>query len=336
MKKIIFSVLIFTAVLGGFFYFRYQVYYSHGNFSGEKTFEIVKGDGNTVIAEKLQQGGLISNKNYFYYYVRMHGFLNKFLPGKYSISGNMTIPEIVVVLTDREKAMPEFSKITFPEGWDLKKMSERLTVNGFDGAGFLEIAEKPSVELKNKYLYPEDKSISSLEGYLFPDTYFLKPGTSAENIIKKMLDNFNSKITEQMKADIKSQNKTLKQIIIMASIIEREVKTDEDRAVVSGIFWTRIKIGQALESCATLSYCLGVNKKQYTYADTRTNSPYNTYLNPGLPPGPISNPGLSAIKAAIYPEDSQYNFFLSDPDTEQTIFSKTLDEHNANKLKYGL
>ena len=122
----------------------------------------------------------------------------------------------------------------------------------------------------------------------------------------------------------------------MASIIEREVRSDEDRKVVSGIFWNRIKAGQALQSCATLSFILGVSKKQYSIADTQIKSPYNTYLNTGLPPGPISNPGLSTIEAAINPQDSQFNYFLSDPETGLTIFSKSFEEHNANKAKYGL
>ena len=335
--KIVLSVIILIIViLSSILYLRYQVYHSYGSFSGTKTFEIIKGEGNAVVADKLQKEGLVSNKNYFYYYIRTHGFLNKFLPGQYSLNGQLTIPEIAVILTNPQKIVPEFVKITFPEGWDSKKMSERLTANGFDGSRFLEIVKNPPAELKNKYLYPEDKNIATLEGYLFPDTYFLKPSTSAEDIIGKMLDNFNLKITDQMKTDLKNRGKTLKDTIILASIVEKEVNTDEDRALVSGIFWGRIKIGQALQSCATLAYVLGVNKKQYSYADTRMPSPYNTYLNGGLTPGPISNPGLSSIKAAIYPKDSNYNYFLSDPETGKTYFAGTLDEHNANKVKYGL
>jgi UPF0755 protein len=122
----------------------------------------------------------------------------------------------------------------------------------------------------------------------------------------------------------------------MASIIEREANKDEDRKIISGIFWNRIKIGQALQSCATVSYVLGENKKQFSYEETRVNSPYNTYINPGLPPGPINNPGLLAIKASIYPQESSYHYFLNNPQNGETIFSKTLEEHNLNKAKVGL
>jgi UPF0755 protein len=122
----------------------------------------------------------------------------------------------------------------------------------------------------------------------------------------------------------------------MASIIEREVKNNEDRKVVSGIFWNRIKAGQPLQSCATISFILGVSKDQYSFEDTRIQSPYNTYLNQGLPPGPISNPGISSIEAAIYPAQTNYNYFLSDPESGKTVFSKNIEEHNANKVKVGL
>lgn len=139
-----------------------------------------------------------------------------------------------------------------------------------------------------------------------------------------------------MLTEIAAQKKALHEIIIMASITEGEVQTDDDRKIVAGLFWNRLSIGMALGSDATLEYALGTNDKQHTIAQTKINSPYNTYLYKGLPPGPVSNPGISAINAAIYPTDSPYNYFLSDPKTGQTIFSKTFDEHVANKTKYEL
>ena len=137
-----------------------------------------------------------------------------------------------------------------------------------------------------------------------------------------------------MRAEIAWQKKTIYEIVTMASIIEKEVRSRADMKIVSGIFWDRIKNGQGLESCATLAYILGVNKPQYTLEDTKIDSPYNTYKYRGLPPGPIANPGLNAIQAAIYPEFTANNYFLSDPATGQTIYSQTLEEHNLNKYKY--
>ena len=151
-----------------------------------------------------------------------------------------------------------------------------------------------------------------------------------------MLNDFGLKIDAGMRESIQKQGKTLREAIIMASVIEMEVKSEEDRKIVSGIFWNRIEKGMPLQSCATLAFVLGENKKQYTYEDTQIKSPYNTYLNAGLPPGPIGNPGLASIEAAANPKDTDYFYFLSDPKTGKTVFSKTAEEHNANKDRYGL
>lgn len=334
MKKIIAAIIFFIVILGGIFYFRYQVYYSRGDFRDNKIFEITKGEGNAQISARLKGEGLISGQSYFYYYLRSHGLLNKILPGKYELNGNLTIPEIALKITQEENILPGYVKITFPEGWENKKMAERLTANGFDGAGFLEIVQNPSPDLIVKFEFL--KGVKNLEGYLFPDTYFFAKEINAEKIVLKISDNFDGKVTPELRDAIRGQGKSIADIVTMASIIEREVRSDEDRKIVSGIFWNRIKAGQALQSCATLAFILGENKKQYSIADTQIKSPYNTYQNPGLPPGPISNPGLSAIQATIYPQDSEFNYFLSDPETGTTIFSKSLEEHNANKVKYGL
>ncbi|HCP08330.1 MAG TPA: endolytic transglycosylase MltG [Candidatus Moranbacteria bacterium] len=326
-------ILILAVIVGGIFYLRYQAYSSRGS-AGEKIFEISKGEGNIAIAEKLKNEGLISSKIYFYYYVKANRAQNKFLPGKYSLNGNMTIPEIVLTMTREENILPGYAKVTFPEGWTAKQMSERLSANGLDGDGFLKIAQGPSSDIIAGYDFL--KGEKNLEGYLFPDTYFFGKDLSAEGIVKKMLDNFDRKISAETRNKIKGQGKTIKEIMTMASIVEMEVRSEEDRVLVSGLYWNRIKVGQPLQSDITLTYILGVNKKQYSFEDTRTPSPYNTYLHKGLPPGPIGNPGLSAINAAINPKDSPYNYYLSDPETGKTIFSKTFEEHVANKAKYGL
>lgn len=311
---------------------RFKVYYSTGSNKMEKSFEILKGEGGSVVASNLKRDGLISGNWYFYYYLRAHNFSDKILPGKYELSGKMTIPEIVALITQKKD---DSIKLTFPEGWGSKKMADRLSENGLDGGAFLKIVNNPE-DLKVKYNFLQDAKIKSLEGFLFPDTYFFKKDESAENIVTKMLGNFNTQFSVSAREEIIKRKISILDVIIMASILEKEVRTDEDRAIASGIFWDRIKIGQALQSCATLAYVLGENKKQYSYDDIQTVSLYNTYQNKGLPPGPISNPGLSAIKAAIYPTDSNFNYFLSDPETGKTVFSKTYEEHVANKAKYGL
>lgn len=334
-KKFFIFGFISLAAISGFFYFRHQVYFSRGEAAEEKVFEIAKGEGSGIIAAKLEKEGLIAGKVYFYYYLKAHNLQNKILPGRYSLSGKMTIPEIAVTITNEKNILPGYVKITFPEGWDSKKMAERLAANGLAGEGFLKIAKEPG-EILNEYAFLRESGVKNLEGYLFPDTYFFGKNSDAAGIVRKMLDNFSEKVPAEAWEEAKKQNKNMGEVLTMASIIEKEVAGADDRKMVSGIFWNRIKAGQALQSCATLAYILGVNKKQYSYADTRVASPYNTYLHKGLPPGPIGNPGLAAIEAALSPQDSAYNYFLSDPETGQTVFSKTLDEHSANKVKYGL
>lgn len=334
LKILIFLLIIAAFISASFFYFRYKIYFSHGSYSGVKIFHIEKGEGNSIISKNLVKESLISGNWYFYYYVRSHGILNKILPGDYELSGKMTIPEIAIKITEEQDRSV---KITFPEGWDNKKIAERLSSNGFSGSEFLSIVKTPSYDLTSKYsffsLLPKNVS---LEGYLFPDTYFFSQKLTSEDIVKKFLANFDNRLSPSLREEIKKQGKSLKDVITMASIIEREVKNEEDKKIVGGIFWNRIKNGQPLQSCATIAYILGENKKQYSFEDTRISSPYNTYLNQGLPPGPISNPGLSSIEAAVYPNGNIYNYFLSDPETGKTVFSRTIEEHNANKYKFGL
>lgn len=337
--KIIIFLLIIISLIGGIFYFYFETYYGKTSRTSESLFEIKEGEGIALIAENLKKENLIAGKIPFFFYLKSRGISGKIIPGQYRLSGQMTIPEIALRLTQKEEALPKEIILTFPEGWSLEKITQRIQKSDLQNTtDFASLAKSPAF-FKEKYGYDflnELPQGATLEGFLFPDTYFFAPDSSSEEIIKKMLDNFNQKIDVGAREEIIRQRKILYEIVTLASILEMEVKTQEDREIASGIFWNRIKIGQPLQSCATLAYVLGINKKQYTWADTQTISPYNTYLNKGLPPGPIGNPGISTLKAAIFPKSSNFNYFLSDPQTGRTIFSRTLEEHNLNKDKYGL
>ncbi|MFA6382962.1 MAG: endolytic transglycosylase MltG [Parcubacteria group bacterium] len=330
----IIAAAVVVALIGSLFYFNHQVGFSHGSYTQNKIFKIVKGDGNTTVGKNLEKDGLISNDWYFYYYVRSHGLLSKLYPGEYLLSGNMTIPEIAAIITNPQKV---YERVTFIEGWTAKQFAEELSSYGFGGDAFLALVKNPPAEIVSQFKVFSDKpKDAALEGYLFPDTYYFSKEATPEGILKKILQNTDTQLSTDISSIAKAQNKSLFQILIMASIIEKEVKTDADRVLVSGIFWNRIKIGQALQSDATLTYILGDKDAAHSGAQLATDSPYNSYQNKGLPPGPISNPGLASIIAAIHPQDSAYNYFLSDLKTGQTIFSKTYDEHLVNKAKYGL
>jgi UPF0755 protein len=334
MKKVITIFVLFLLIVGGFFYFRNQVYYSRGNYLGEKMFEIEIGEGNSKIADNLKAEGFISGKTYYYYYMKTRGLLSRIMPGSYQLSGGMTIPEIAQIIT---KVEPEFVKITFPEGWTADQMAERLTDKGLPGEKFLEIAKNPG-DFKKRYSYLTPETVGTLEGYLFPDTYFFKPDASAESIIGRMLDTFDEKMDSELREKVDAQNKTINDIVIMASIVEREVQSPVDMKTVAGIFWNRIDSGQRLQSDATLSYFLNDKIDQHSGKDLEVDSPYNTYRYSGFPPGPICSPGLNAIIAAIYFDQTDYNYFLTADvnGTKKVIYSVTFEEHVANKNKYGL
>ncbi len=333
-KKILLFVVVLLVVISGIFYFRNQVYYSRGDYAGEKMFEIAKGEGNALIASKLEEGGLVSRKIYFYYYLRTRGLLNKIMPGEYQLSGSMTIPEIAHIITNPGQM---FAKITFPEGFTASQMADRLTANGFPGEAFLKIVNDPG-DFRKRYSYLSDPAVQTLEGYLFPDTYFFRKDITAENITGRLLDTFDGKLDGNLRKEMERRNKTIKDIIIMASLAEKEVQTLSDMKIVTGIFWKRLEIGQRLQSDAPLSYILNDKKDQHSGKELELDSPYNTYRNAGLPPGPISNPGLNAITAAVYPEDSGYNYFFTVvvDGEKKVVYSKTFEEHVANKNKYGL
>lgn len=336
-KKIFlgFFLVALVAVLGGFFYFRSQVYNSHGIEGRMVVFEVKKGAGNGEIATNLENKGLISNQVYFYYYVYFNKLTSRIMPGTYMLSDNLTIPEIVHVITNPEA---QAVKITFPEGLTVKDMAELLKKNNFDSAEFFRLANVIPESFRTRYAFLADPKISSLEGYLFPDTYFFKKDLTAENIVKKMLDNFENRLDKTLLAEIKKQNKSLNDVIILASIVEREVPTEADMKIVAGIFENRLAIDMPLQSDATLSYILDDTVDSHTTEQTKIASPYNTYANKGLPPGPIANPGLRAISATIYSQATDYTYFLTagTGTDKKTYYAKTHDEHVANKRKAGL
>ncbi|MFA5926421.1 MAG: endolytic transglycosylase MltG [Parcubacteria group bacterium] len=336
-KKKRFAAFVFAVfiVVLAIFWLRHQIYFSHGTGDMSQTFEITSGERTAEISKRLEEKGLIENDLYFNYYIWKTNSKGKIQAGKYELRGSMTIPEVVQVLSLGEIISDEV-KVTFPEGLNARKMAKILQEKSFDADEFLSKSDC-GCGVKTDYEFLADKpEKASLEGFLFPDTYIFFKDASAANIINRMLLNFDEKLNSDMRLEIEKGGKTVFEIVTMASILEKEVKTPEDMKIASGIFWDRIGYGMPLQSCATVAYVLGEEKKQYSYDDTRTPSPYNTYINKGLPPGPIDNPGLSAIRAAIYPEKSDYNYFLTDPETGKTIFSKTIEEHNANKDKYGL
>ncbi len=204
----------------------------------------------------------------------------------------------------------------------------------------LKNSDRP-MDFSDKFSFLQDKpDYYSLEGFLFPDTYRVYADASTTDIVYKMLSNFDNKLTPQMRSDIAAQGKTIYEIVIMASLIEKEAlinyadSENRDARIVSDIFWGRLKTGQALQSDATLSYLLNDSNPTHSGSDLELDSPYNSYKYKGLPPTPICNPGLRALEAAIYPLKTDYNYFLTSRDGKNIYYAKTYEEHLNNKYKY--
>jgi UPF0755 protein len=172
---------------------------------------------------------------------------------------------------------------------------------------------------------------ATLEGYLFPDTYEVSTDQTCEQMIDAMLINFGNKLTPELQEKIKGQDKTIFEVVTMASLLEKEVKTLEDKKIVAGILHNRLQMGMPLQLDSTVNYITGKNDPGVLIKDTQIDSPYNTYKYKGLPIGPISNPGMDSISAALEPTETDYLYYLSDG---KTYYAKTLKEHAANRAKY--
>ncbi len=300
-------------MLGFVFYVDYQIDTPLSVNASEQVFIIESGQGLEEVAQNLFEANLISGKIWFNSYITYKGWATQLQAGEYVLSPVLNIRQISRKIVKGDTLSNEI-KVTIPEGFTLRQIDARLANVGLINSG----------ELLKK---------SELEGYLFPDTYNFDKNAELDDIIVTMMDNFDKKLDKELVTEIERQKKTINDIVIMASIIEKELPNYDEMRIISGIFWKRLSINYPLQSCATIAYVLNIDKWIYSIEDTKVNSPYNTYQNVGLPPGPINNPGLSSIKAAIYPIYTDYNFFLSAPNGE-TIFSRTFEEHNANKYKY--
>lgn len=272
-------------------------------------------------------------------------------------------PPALVRLIDRLSGQPAAESkpklkleetIQIIEGWTSQDIAQYLSGFGkWSEAKFFAAAGQPQTDYRShpelsalpdwsaKFSFLNDKpKYYGLEGYLFPDTYRVYASSTEKEIIEKMLTNFDSKLTPKLRADIKAQGKTIYNIIIMASLVEKEAPLNyqtgdnRDARLIAGIFWRRLKNGQGLESDASLSYILGDKNPRHAGSELELDSPYNTYKHRGLPPGPICNPGLLAIEAAIYPLATDYNYFLTPQGKNTVIYAKTYEEHLQNKYHY--
>ncbi|MFH1226215.1 MAG: endolytic transglycosylase MltG [bacterium] len=324
-KTIIALFCLIVIVLAGLGYFSFAFFSSLDDKQAPQSFVIEEGESVKQIAVGLARAGLIRSTFSFESYVWLKKLETKFQTGEYTLRPDMSIAKIIVLLTaggTNEKT------IKILEGWTNQDIADYLAGQGIVGQEeFLSATEK-NYRAEFNFLEKE-----ALEGFLFPDTYRIYNNASAEDIIKKMLANFDKKLTPELRADIAKNKMTVFDTIILASILEKELKSYEDKRKAASVFYKRLNANMALQADSTVNYVTGKKITIVTAEDLKIDSPYNTYKYRGLPPGPICNPGLDAIKAAIYPAKNDYWYFLTDKEG-QAYFAETLAEHGENRVKH--
>jgi UPF0755 protein len=290
--------------------------------SQARVINIPQGASTAEIAKLLAEEKVIRNPLLFRILTRIERLDNKLQAGEYELAAGMTSVEVLHKVALGETASYAF---TIPEGFTVEQIAFLLADKKLaDRERFLALARKGNTA----YNLPNTKSTSgyAIEGFLFPDTYHVPKGMKEEEIIALMLKKFDATVTEEMRAKASSKGLTLRQLITLASVVEREAKSAPERPVIAAVFLRRLRIEMPLQSCATIQYILGTPKKELTVQDTKIESPYNTYLHPGLPPGPIGNPGLASLLAVLNPADTDVLYFVAKPDGTH-IFSKSYAEH---------
>ncbi len=333
LKKSLLSLflILIVAVVGGYLY--YNSLLSPIDEVGEdRIVEIPKGYSVKRIASLLEEEGIIKKGFAFEIAVRLKDAQGSLQSGKYVLNSSMGTMEIIEKISIGE-VLDDSIRVTIPEGFELSMIAARLEELGITSKeDFIEEARNI-----DKYDYPFLRDIPAgrenpLEGYLFPDTYYFSPDVTNEEIIQAMLERFDEVFKEEYYDRADELGMTIDEIVILASVVEREARVESDRPIISGVFHNRLDQGWKLESCATIQYILGERKPRLLYSDLEIESPYNTYMYSGLPVGPIASFGEASLKATLYPEETDYMFFVAKDDGSH-VFSRTLEEHNAAKKR---
>ncbi|HAS84843.1 MAG TPA: endolytic transglycosylase MltG [Candidatus Yonathbacteria bacterium] len=309
--KVLIVIVIIIVLFSAYISFRVMPPFS---FPENKMITVKKGASLTEVSALLEKENLIRSQSLFESCAKLVGGAKPVSAGQYLFKEPISACRIAIRIARSISGIPAV-RVTIPEGMSNKEVAVVLekNISNFDTVFFLEHAR------------PQ-------EGYLFPDTYFFPENVTALEAEQIMINNFNKKI-EPWSGAIETSKHSLRDIIIMASILEREASNPEDMALVSGVLWNRISKGMPLQVDATFMYLLGKKSSELTTADLKIKSAYNTYTNKGLPAGPIGNPGIVAIRAAISPTATSFMYYLSDKEGAMH-YAKTFDEHVVNKGKY--
>lgn len=341
---IVLSVFIFViAVVGisGYLYIKSALEPVDADSTETKEIKIPMGSSVSNIGSILEENGIIKDSRIFRFYIKFKN-ASDFQAGEYKFSPSMEFDEIIAALKTGKLVKEPVATVTIPEGKNMKQIADIYSKKlGFEKEEFMEkvndvayietlIEKHPSI-LSEEILDPEIRT--PLEGYLFAATYeFYEEDPSMELIIEKMITKTENVVTPYLDT-IKAKDMTVHEAVTMASLIENEARTEEDRKKIAGVFYNRLAIDMALQTDPTVLYAMGKHKDRVLYKDLEVDSPYNTYKYPGLPVGPISNFAENSMQAVVQPTDSEYYYFVAAPDGE-IYFAKDFNEHIRLKNKY--
>ena len=330
LRYILILAIVGVLIIGGGLGALYLVPNTFAQDDGTQVLVIEKGQTGSEIADMLYERGLIRSALGFKLWLYLSGTNDKLQTGHYQIPNKVTVRELISLL---QEGHVESIRVTIPEGYTVGDIANVLEKNQIMKAkDFL-------AEAKTYVPYPYMKGTKPatypVEGFLFPSTYEIPVGATPREVIQMMADEMNRYLTPAVKKQIQAQHMSIHDFVTLASIVERESLFDADRPTIAGVFKKRLAHGIPLQSDATISYVLGYAKEDVTIGDTQLQSPYNTYVSKGLPPGPIANPGKKSLDAVLYSENTDYLYFVADKEGHNH-FSKTYEEHLAavNKI-YG-
>jgi len=301
--------------------------------------KIQQGENPNAIAGKLERAGVIRSAAHFGVLAGLMGVESNLNAGDYEFTRGM--PTAVAVDRLRQNVtVPQFV-LTIPEGWRWEQVAEHLERKGVASAADFQAA-LAATDYAQPFLAQRPPG-ASLEGYLFPDTYYFTTKATAHDIVARLLATFNEKFPPELQAQVAGQGLSLHQAVTLASIVEREAQVAAERPIIASVYLNRLKDGMILQADPTTQYAVAADpasvttygwwKRDLTEEDLKNRSPYNTYVARGLPPGPIASPGLASLKAVVQPEQTAFLYFVAKPDGSHA-FARTLDEHNRNVRQY--
>ncbi len=298
---------------------------------------IPSGTGSAGIAKLLEDKGIIRSGMVFSGYLKVKQEGGRFQAGNYQLAPGMTLAEITDKLNRGDVIKEEMIRFTIPEGYTVLQIADKLAADGIvNKESFLALAADATkwTQAWVKSIPDNNQLRYRLEGYLFPETYEMKKESTEQAILERLLSEWERKqksLPQGWEAQLDKLGLDLHGILTVASLVEREVAVDEERPLVAGVIYNRLKQKMPLQIDATVQYLFDKQKERLFEKDLQTQSPYNTYLNSGLPPGPIASPGLLSIKAALYPEETKYLFYVTKKDgSGRHLFAETFEEHKKN------